>query len=174
MLNFALEGDALDNYNKMVEELKRKAMSELGLLASEIVVRPLRPEDMGFSTPQWTKTVAWSGTNAWNKIVNTVTVADNRFIGINGVHRGTGQGTTTQFTQLRVTRSGKLARYWNIQAVEDFIGNSQYFNDYITVDQNNQLTVEGYALATTVTEKMVFLGAVAEKRGLVLNPNLEV
>lgn len=170
LMNFELEGDALDAYNRMAGELKAKAMSELGLPESEIIVRPLRAEDVGFTTPQWASpAIADATTNAWNNIINTYTIADNRFVGINGVHRGFGQGTTNAFSQVRITKSGKMARIWNLQAVEDFVGNTVYFDDYVTVDQNNQLTIEGYALVGT-TDKMVLLGLVAEKRGQAINP----
>jgi len=168
--NLKLEGESLDAYNRMVTELEGKAMTQLGLPRSEIVVRPLRPEDMGFTTPQWAcPAIADSATNSWNNIINTYTIADNRFIGVMGLHRGFGQGATNAFSQLKITKAGKLARIWNIQAIEDFVGNTAYFSDYFTVDQNNVLTIQGYALVGT-TDKMVFLGAVAEKRGQTTNP----
>ncbi len=168
--NLKLEGESLDAYNRMVSELKNKAMTELGLPDSEVVVRPLRQEDMGFTTPQWAcPAVTDANPNSWRNIINTYTIADNRFIGVMGIHRGFGQATTNVFTQLKITKAGKLARIWNIQAIEDFVGNTAYFSDYFTVDQNNVLTIKGYALVGT-TDKMVFLGAVAEKRGQTTNP----
>lgn len=166
---YNLEGEALDAYNKKVEETVAKAMRELGLSRDQLIVRPLRAEDIGFSAPEFLKAIAAANTNAWNNIVNTVTIADNRFVIINGVNRGYGQGTTNVFSQLRITKSGKTARIWNIQGVEDFIGNTVYFMDPVDINQNNLLTIEGYAVNNT-TDKLVMLGAVVEKRGLVINP----
>ena len=96
---YNLQGEALDAYNKMVESTVAKAMNELGLPRDGLVVRPLRAEDIGFTTPEFLKTV--TATYAWGNIVNTVTIADNRFVIINGVNRGFGQGTTNVFSQLR-------------------------------------------------------------------------
>ncbi|KKM97076.1 hypothetical protein LCGC14_1171670 [marine sediment metagenome] len=166
---YNLEGDALDAYNKNIQELIAKAKEELGLPRDELVVRPIRAEDIGFSAAQFLTTVAKASTNGWVNIVNTVTIADNRFVMINGVSRGFGQGTTNVFSQLRVTKAGKTARIWNIQGVEDFITNAVYWDDPVDVKQNQQLTIEGYAVNST-TDKMIFLGAVVEKRGLIINP----
>ena len=164
---YNLEGEALDAYNKKVEETVAKAMRELGLSRDQVIVRPLRAEDIGFAAPEFLKTV--TATYAWNNIVNTVTIADNRFVIINGVNRGFGQGTTNVFSQLRLTKSGKTARIWNIQGVEDLASNTVYWTDPVEINQNNQLTIEGYAVRAT-TDKLVMLGAVVEKRGLVINP----
>ena len=164
---FNFEGEALDVYNRKVLELVADAKRELGLPRSEIVVRPLRAEDIGFSAPEFLKAPA--STYAWGNIVNTITIADNRFVLINGVNRGFGQGTTNAYSQLRITKSGKTARIWNIQGVEDFVTNTVYFIDPVEIKQNNQLTIEGYAVQST-NDKMVFLGTVIEKRGHVINP----
>ena len=77
---YKLEGEALDAYNKIVEETVAKAMRELGLPRDQIVIRPLRAEDIGFTAPEFLKTIAGSATYAWNNIVNTITIADNRFV----------------------------------------------------------------------------------------------
>ena len=164
---YKLEGEALDAYNKTVEETIAKAMRELGLSRDGLVVRPLRAEDIGFTAPEFLK--APSATYAWGNIVNTITIADNRFVIINGVNRGFGQGITNAYSQLRITKSGKTARIWNIQGVEDLVGNTLYWTDPVVINQNNQLTIEGYAVRST-TDKMVILGAAVEKRGLIINP----
>lgn len=164
---YKLEGEALDAYNKKVTELIGRAQTELGLARDDIIVRPLRAEDIGFSAPEFLKSILDAATYGWNNIVNTYTIADNRFVLINGVNRGFGQGTTNVFSQLRITKAGKTARIWNIQGVEDFVTNTVYFMDPIDISQNHQLTIEGYAVRET-TDKMTLLGAVVEKRGLVL------
>lgn len=166
---YKLEGNALDAYNKKVDEAKRKLMMQEGLTEDQIIVRILRAEDIGFADSQFKKAIAKANTNAWNNIVNTITIADARFVVINGVNRGFGQGTTNVFSQLRITNAGKTARIWNIQGVEDLITNTKYFTDPILIAQNNQLTIEGYAVNST-TDKMVMLGAAIEKKGLIVNP----
>ena len=62
-------------------------------------------------------------------------------------------------------------RYWNIEPIEDFVNNTGYFDDPIIVNQNSVLTIEGYAmtdLASSTYDQMVFLGMVAEKRGIIV------
>ena len=162
-IHFNLEGTAMDHHKRMMAELKRRAVKELG--TTDIIVRPLRAEDIGLSTPQFTKAPGGTG---WINYVNTVSVADNRFIGINGIHRGYGL-TAMSFSQLRFTRSGRTSRIWNIQPIEDFAGNTGFFDDPVLVDQNQSLTIEAYSITNT-TDKMVFLGMVAEKRGIEINP----
>ena len=78
-----LEGAALDAYVQMVRKLRETAASELKLPEEELVFRPLRPEDLGLTTPEWTFNVASTAT--WNKIIDAKTIADNRFVGINGI-----------------------------------------------------------------------------------------
>ena len=85
-------------YKDGVSEIRARARKELGLPDSEIVVRSLRPEDIGLSNPEWTDT---AGSNAWADYVDT-TVGDQKFILINGVNK-----TEAYVTQVRITREGK-------------------------------------------------------------------
>ena len=77
------EGVPVEAYNKMVADLQERARKELGLPDSELVTRPLRPEDLGLSQPQWTFTL--SSTVGYVAMINTISIADNRFVGINGI-----------------------------------------------------------------------------------------
>ena len=141
------------------EEIKRRAMKELGLPESEIVLRSLRPEDIGLSTPEWTDT---AGSNAWADYVDT-TVGDQKFILINGV-----QKTTAFMSQVRITREGKVAAIWNIQQAAKLRDKTLFFEP-VLVDQNALIHIEHYGLSAS-TEKLILFGAVAEPRGLTINP----
>jgi len=162
---FKLEGNALAAYNKMVHVLIDKAMRELKLPREEVVVRPLRPEDVGLTTPVWTFNVA--SANAWNIMINEKIINDNRFVGINGVLYG--ESGTGAVTQLEITRQGEIKRYWQVQDVNFLEDAAVFFDDPVTVDQNTTITVKGYATAIEADLRLSFLGAVAEKRGLLIS-----
>ena len=146
-------------YRSGVAEIKRRAMKELGLPESEVIVRPLRPQDIGLSTPEWTDT---AGSSAWADYVDT-TVGDQKFLLINGV-----QKTTSYADQLKITREGKVTAIWNIQACEKLRDRSLYFEP-VLCDQNTLLKIEHYGNSASTT-KLILFGAVAEPRGLNINP----
>lgn len=159
-----LEGPPLDAQKKMIENLKRRAMKMLNLPASEIVMRALRPTDLDLSTPEWSFNIT---SGQWNTMVN-ITVADNRFIGINGIVYL--ETSSQSISELKITRMGKVAKYLNIEGIILCENPYQFIDDPVIVDQNTNITIEGYGIGTNATEKMGFLGAVAEKRGLLINP----
>lgn len=146
-------------YREAVAKIKRKAMQELSLSESEIVVRPLRPEDIGLSTPEWTDTGA---SNAWADYVDT-TVGDQKFLLINGI-----QKVATVLQQIRITKEGKVAAIWNIQACAKLRDKTLFFEP-VLIDQNTLIHIEHYGTSTG-TEKPILFGAVAEPKGLIINP----
>lgn len=159
------KGVPLEAYDRVVQLLKAKAMTELKLPESELIVRPLRPEDIGFPNAVFASTIASSG--AWTNMVNTYTIADMRFVGLTGIVYDLNRAN---IVQLRVTRSGKTSRLWSIQQIRDFEDKIGFADDPITVDQNTQLTIERYATTAVKSDKTGFVGVVVERRGLVINP----
>ena len=154
-------------YNRMVAELQARARKELGLPDSELVTRPLRPEDLGLSNPRWTFTL--SSTVGYVAMINTISILDNRFVGINGICYTNANPTVNQ---LRITRAGSVARVWNIQEAQYNENFSIWVDDPVTAGQNETLLVEQYAAAATTqaAELIVFYGVTVEKRGIVTNP----
>lgn len=180
----ALEGPALDAYRKMVTNLKARAQKELNLTEDEIVVRQLRPADLyagDASTPDYNIGLT---TTTWTNIVNAQTIADNRFVGINGFmvrNSGTapvlGAGIlaitawTPAVEQVRITRKGSVARYYVVKAIPVFESQIGYTDEPVTIDQNTTVTIEGLArLGSSISTTFDILGAVVEKKGLLINP----
>ena len=169
-----LKGPALDAYRQMVSSLLAKAERELGLSRDQLVVRDLRPEDIGASSADFrvgTKEADWIA------LVDSQTISDNRFVGINGVvlmdTGGTdafGLANEPPVSQLKITRKGSVARYWNVKPIWAFEGKVGYCDDPITVDQNTTITVEAWARSASSLEGFTLLGAVVEKKGLLINP----
>lgn len=163
-----LKGVALDAYNKMVSVLMSKAGKELSLGKPDLILRSLRPEDIVPTT-----TGCWcfapTTTLGWNTLINANTIADNRFVGINGVSDGT---AAPLLSQVRITRAASVAVIWNIQELQTNVDNRMYVDDPFTIDQNTSLTIEAWNCTTTTAScyNLVFLGAVVEKRGLLVNP----
>jgi hypothetical protein len=137
-------------------------MATTQLPGEPLIHRSLRPEDVGYANPAFFSTLS---STAWQNLVNTYSIADNRFIGISGVNYN-----TTSVTALKFTRAGKTARIWSIQQLMDSEDKIAYADDPITAEQNTELTIQGYAAATSDAAKVVLLGRVVEPRGLLINP----
>ena len=161
-----LKGVPLDAYNKCCNEILSRAQLQLGLPREEIILRDLRSDDVGV-TGKWKFAVATS--LGWNALVDTYTIADNRFICISGIFT---EESTPAIHTIRITRAGSVARWWNVQRVGLQDDNEMHVDDPIIVDQNQTLDIDGYngLTATTTAEEIGFLGCVAEKRGLLINP----
>ena len=168
-----LKGVPLDAYNKCCNEILRRAQEQLGLPREEIILRDLRSDDLGI-TGKWYFAV--TTTKGWNTLVSTYGIADNRFICISGMFTEAGNyttiGTPPTIHSIRITRAGSVARWWNVQRVGLQEDNEMHFDDPIIVDQGQTITIEGYngLTATTTAEELGFIGCIAEKRGLVINP----
>ena len=159
------KGVPFNAYIELVNKLKKQAMEEMGLPESEIVVRALRPGDIGFTNqPLFQSTTS---ADAWTNSVNTYTIADNRYVGIHGVVFDADENTVVA---LRINREGKTARLWTIQQISGFEDKAGYADDPITIEQNTQITIEEYGLATTKMNEICLLGVVVERRGLLINP----
>ena len=162
-----LRGVPLDAYNKCCNEVLRRAQEQLGLPREEIILRDLRSDDFSV-TGKWGFTV--TSTFGWNTLVNTVSIADNRFVCVSGIFT---EMSTPVIHSIRITRAGSVARWWNVQRVGLQDDNELHIDDPIIVDQNQTITIEGYnGLTSTQTsrEQLGFIGCVAEKRGLIINP----
>ena len=168
------KGVAYEAYRLMRQDLINMAMKELNVSEDELAVRALRPEDvMVANFPQWSKSNVtaslyggWAtGSSGWVNLTNTFSVADNRFVGIYGV-----SNRSTNVTQLKIERSGSVARYWHIQELVPNCENDIMFvDDPIIIPQNNLLTIQGYALASA-TEYLRLIGLTVERKGLLVSP----
>lgn len=160
---YYFKGVPLAVYSKLVQELKRRAMSELP--EEDIIIRPLRPEDLGLATPEWDFNIV---TTVWNTMINT-TIADLTWIGIYGILYA--NSDTQSVTQLKVWSMGNVERYWHIQACNYTENSTFFFDDPVMVDQNTSILMEGYGVANNANEKICFLGVVIEKKGMLIRGN---
>jgi hypothetical protein len=165
-----LDGIALKAYEKMVVKLRQKARTELKLNDSEIVVRPLRPLDLQTTTTDWYFTQNACSGSAFEATttISAATVANNRFIGINGAFNSL---ASSSLHAIRVTREGAVAREWTLTEVPNYRHGAFWVDDPVTLDGNTTVTVSiNQGIAGTLTDTFGLLGAVAEKRGLLINP----
>ena len=159
-----LEGPAKQAYDRMCNTLMNTAKQELGLSERDLVMRQLRPEDLGL-TGAWTVNLA--SASAWTTYINAVTVANNRFIGINGI--AIPQAAVQGGTQVRITAQGQVLRWWGIQDANLTEDNVFFFDDPVEViRQNTPVTIEVYARAVSATERVVIIGQVVEKEGILV------
>jgi len=133
------------------------ASQQLGIPASQLVVRSLRPEDLGL-TASFNVTAAGVG---WTNMVNTA-VADNTFISFDGCSYG-----GTNFSQLRIQAGARTAEYWPLTWIAGL--QSQVFYDTTpTIAQQLQpVIIDVYAKAAA-TESIDIMGTVVERRGMVV------
>lgn len=161
------DGVALAAYNAGIDKLKSKSSREIGLAVDGAIIRPVRPEDLGSSTPWWV--LNQTATNTWTAFTgaSTYTVADNRFVLINGVYFN---GNSRELHQVRITREQSVTRYWVVTPIRGFISRTGYGDDPWTVDQNTVFTMEGICSSVSTLFEFDLIGAVAEKRGILINP----
>ena len=137
-------------------ELMSMAMRQLGLPQSEIVIRGLRPQDLGINTFNVT-----AGGAGWATMANTA-VADNTFIAFTGCSY-----SGTNFAQLRITSGASVREYWPISFIAG-LESQLWHDDSPSIAQQNQgVMIEAYAKAAG-TEEINIMGVVAEKRGITL------
>ena len=141
-------------------DLVSMASQQLGIPASELVVRGLRPEDCGLTTSwNFTSTVA----NTWENWV-THTVADNTFISIQGVSYG-----GTNFAQARIQAGARYSGYWNLSFISGLVSQLYYEPQPIIIQQNQTIIIDVISKAAA-TESINLMGTVVQRRGLVVNP----
>lgn len=165
-----LKGNALRAYEAMVDKLRRKAMQELRLSPDQIVTRPLRPIDVGLSTPDWYFANSGNSSSAFGSgaDISGDTIANARFVGINGFFNTT---VASSLHAIRITREGAVAREWLTHQVPYNKHAACWVDDPITLDRNTTVTLEFYqGITGTINNTFGLLGAVCEKRGLLINP----
>ena len=153
----------------MVKKLRTKAMQGLKLNASEVVVRPIRPLDINATVTDW-----YFANNVSSSAYATLTnidgasIANSRFVGINGIFNQTG---ASSIHAIRITREGAVAREWTVDHIPALKNQCAFVDDPITLDRNTTVTVAAWhGITSTLANTFGFLGAVAEKRGLLVNP----
>ena len=164
-----LEGVPLEAHRATVNKLKELAKTELKLGDEGIVTRGLRPEDLGL-TGRWSFVV--TSTSGYHTMVNASTIANTRFISLEGVFYP--KSSPQLITQLEINRAGSIVRYWNIQGVNFLQDNMIFFDDPVTLGQNQPITIRGYNPTTSTNaaaspEEVVLIGTVVEKKGLTVN-----
>ncbi len=147
-------------------KLQEKATKELNLGPDDLVTRALRPEDLGI-TGRWSFNV--TSTSGYHTMVDAATVSNNRFISIEGIFYP--KSSAQLITQLEIKRAESIVRYWTIQGVNFLENNMILFDDPLTLDQNQPITIKGYnpTTSTNTAEEVVFIGTVAEKKGILVN-----
>lgn len=156
-----LEGTALAVAMQKRQEVIERAKRELRLSDRDLIVRQLRPQDVGLANPEWTFNLS-SGANS--NIVSA-TIADNRFIMIYGLSIGQTDAQTS--TRVTMRRGTQTVREWNVQGMATTENNEFYFTDPILIDQNTVFEADAYTNAANSDEKLCFIGVVAERKGLV-------
>lgn len=160
-----LVGTAQAAYLRLVKELKIKASAELGVPENELIVRNMRPEDLEFANSEWYFTPNSAG--AWNTLVSSTIIDDNRFVGIYGIHNNE---AAAEACQLRIQRMGSYVRYWNVQQIKSFESKVGFVDDPFTVDQNTSITIDLWVRSASTLTDLSFIGVTVEKEGMVINP----
>ena len=80
--------------------------------------------------------------------------------------------TRNEIQRMRIQREGSVTRDWDISGIPAYPGHTGWADDPFTVDQNTNLTIQLLASAanTLSGDKHAFIGDVAERKGLTINP----
>lgn len=173
MFNSKLEGEALEGHRKGMNELYRLASEQLKVPRSELVARPLRPDDIGPTVAGSTQDYRYGQTaTAWDTIINGKTIDDGRFIMINGVYIGgtIANGPAVPIEQIRFTCKGSDVAYWETTPIGNFESKTGYIDQPIIVGQNQSITVKTWGRSASSIVDWAILGMVVEQRGLLINP----
>lgn len=161
-----LKGAALQAYRATVDKIRQNAREESHLSDSDIIVRPLRPQDLSLSTTYWSFTP--NTATAWNSVINGVTLGNDTYVGIYGVaNTVTGAG---QVCQMRIQRENSYARYYPLEPISGYESKIGYLTDPITLKQQNSITIDLWVRSASTVTGVGIIGVVAEKRGILLNP----
>lgn len=166
-----LDGNALRAYEQMVAKLRQNAKQQLKLSDAELVVRPLRPNDVSTRSDWYFDGNQVTG-SAWSTptSVSAQVIANGRFVGINGVFNQA-TGVAGSITAIRITREGAVAREWMVDAVKNWRHQCGWADDPVTLDQNTSFTLSLLqGITGTLLNQFGLLGAVVEKRGLLISP----
>ena len=144
-----------------VTDIMAMAEQQLGLPRSELVMRGLRPEDVGLTT-SWNFTS--TAVNTWENWFSTV-VADNTFIAITGVSYG-----GTNFAQIQISAAASTSGYFNLSFISGLESQLWYAAQPIIAQQNQLISAQVISKAAQVTESINLMGTVVERRGLLINP----
>lgn len=184
-----LEGLALQARNDAIKVMLERASVELNVPKENLVVRPLRPTDLGNLGGTW-ETVEIGTTLSE---LHNLSVGDNRWLSIYGLYMqpsiyntsvgsllsaGTGPFITAQITnneeihRLQISRKGSVVREWTINPIPFWESHTGYVDDPIIVDQNTNITTSFVASGASTLDGRAYalLGDVVERRGLVINP----
>lgn len=182
-----LKGNPLAARQRALTKILETAKRELNLQQSDLVIRPLRPDDIIANNAGTWKSLSIATTRT--ELINK-DIADNTFISIYGValRKGTRLGnaspvsliggsidiilTQNEIQEMKITRKGSVARFWDLTPIPAFESEVGYVDDPFTVDQNTNIKIELVATTTTILDqdKYAILGDVVEKRGLLINP----
>lgn len=158
---YDFKGDAVDAVKQLDQALISAASNQLKVGREDLTVRDLRPQDVGLGTSEWT----FSVTAATSTNVVGTSIASGRWLGVYGVRYA---GATQSVSELKVTKEGKDVRYWNVQGTAFLQDQTIYFTDPVTVKELATLTIAAYPVTTNTAEKMILLGRVVEKKGLLV------
>jgi hypothetical protein len=160
-----LSGTALHARNEAKKKNINSAVTELKIPENELIVRQLRPEDIGLSPTiagEWTFSLSAGN----NTIVDSKNIADNRFVSIYGVRIA--QSAAQVSVQAKITRENQDKRFWPLQGVSLTRDSTFYYDDPVTIRQNTPITIVVSANGTNTAEKLVFLGDVVERKGILV------
>ena len=165
------EGPAVQAVKDLTRVMKDRARTELSLPESEIIVRSMRPQDLGFASGTYGQ-LAITAANTATNLVAANTIADNRYVGIYGIaaNEAFSAAGTAELEHVRITRKGSVAREWNIRALQLFENQTGWFSDPVILDQNTTVTIALFGSSTSTVADFELYGVTVEKRGLVVNP----
>jgi len=151
----------IDNieYVKKVTAIKNEAL-RLGktlIDAKELVVRPLRPRDLGLTTDEWTFSVA----TGENTVINT-SLDDKTLVVIYGIYN---LSTTPQVTELIFGTTAKTVEDVYIEDMYMYDNKEVILEEPVVFQPGSSPLIKAVAKGANTAEKLGFKGFVVEPSG---------
>lgn len=144
---------------KRLAAIKASALKEAARLidAKELVIRPLRPKDLGLATDEWTFNVS-AGENT---LVNTQ-LDDKTFIVIAGIYN---LSTDPQVTELKFGTAAKTVEDVYIEDMYLYDTPATMLDEIVAFQPGSTALIKAVAKGANANEKLGFIGFVVEPAG---------
>lgn len=152
--------------NAIDQELVRRAVAQkIAPTEADVIVRDVKPSDLGLSTEQWEKDLSGGTANAYNTLYNP-SATDQKVFAFYGAM----VAESTRISELLRFKVGDTkvkdivsVAYTDAQIVGDK-AKMVIFRNGIIYNKNEEIKIEDY-INNTGTAKVILLGRVAEFRG---------
>lgn len=154
--------------NKVIDGLVQQACRELKMVPAQLVVRDIRPTDIGFTYQDFRVTTGTT-VNAYESTGSGVsgTSADQTYIGIFGVKD---DGDNHSVSAVKFNVGGGDRAIWMLEQLNKFDDYVGFSPSAIVIPQTTPYIIYKWVRSISSTNNICFKGVIVEPRGKVVSP----